>query len=151
MDADLDPSGIISGVDSTTLVKERLEDLRKLLAEDEETESGKQSEKRPKSGQSKQGSKEQVEKLKETKESQWKVFSDGLKLPSKLDLGTLELLDASMFYAPYFIVKLSKGKESRYLVWNRAGKEEDSIARELIRNVNFRELVESRSTSNYDP
>ena len=75
------------------------------------------------------------------------MFADGLQLPPKLDLDRLELLDGTLFYMPYFIAKLSRGGERRYIVWNREGKEDDTIADEMTKNSKFRALVEARALS----
>jgi hypothetical protein len=73
----------------------------------------------------------------------WKMFADGLQLPAKLDLDKLELLDGTLFYLPYFIAKLSRGGEARYLVWNREGREDDTIGDEITKNKKFRTLIEA--------
>lgn len=71
------------------------------------------------------------------------MFADGLKLPSKIDLEKFELLEGNLFYMPYFVARFSRSGESRYLVWNREGKENDTIAEELMKNSKFRDLVQS--------
>jgi hypothetical protein len=48
---------------------------------------------------------------------------------------------------PYFIAKLSRGGERRYIVWNREGKEDDTIADEMTKNNKFRALVEAHALS----
>ncbi len=88
--------------------------------------------------------KDHVDHLQEARSSRWRMFTDGLRLPSKMDPNTLELLDGALFCIPYFIVKLSRGGESRFLVWDRRGKEDDLTADELMKNRKFRELAESR-------
>ncbi len=80
-----------------------------------------------------------------TKLLRWKMFADGLQLPPKLDLDRLELLEGTLFYMPYFIAKLSRGGERRYIVWNREGKEDETIADEMTKNNKFRALVETHA------
>ena len=75
------------------------------------------------------------------------MFADGLKLPSKIDLEKLELLEGSLFYMPYYIAWFSRRGESRFLVWDREGKENDAIADELTKNSKFRELIQSHGMS----
>ncbi len=147
-EADLNPSSVISGVDSTSLVDERLEGLKKLLShqDDQVAQISKEIEATPKNGPAKDQLKEQLENLKKTRESRWKTFSEGLGLPSKLDLNNLELVDSSLFYIPYFIAKLSRGRESRLLVWDSSGKENGAMAAELVKNTKLRELIESHAT-----
>jgi len=74
------------------------------------------------------------------------MFADGLKLPSKVDLEKFEFLEGRLFYTPYFIARFSGGGESRVLVWDRSGKENDTIAEELMKNGKFRDLVQSYIT-----
>jgi hypothetical protein len=90
--------------------------------------------------------KENIDHLKRTRETRWKMFADGLKLPSKLDLEKLELLEGGLFYMPYFVARFSRGGESRFLVWDREGKENETIADELTKNGKFRELIQSYVT-----
>ncbi len=146
---ELDPGSVVPGVDSTTLVNERLGELKKLLSDHdtELAELSKQIEGYPKDSATRQTLKEHLENLRRTKALRWKNFSDGLKLPSKADLQTFELLEGSLFYIPYFVAKLSRGVESRYLVWDRASKENDTITDELMKNRKFRELIESNVAS----
>ncbi len=80
-------------------------------------------------------------------EERWKLFAQGLKLSSKIDLDTLELLDASLFYIPYYIAKLCRDSESRYLTWDRSGKEDSRLTLELMSNPRFRDLVENQLTA----
>jgi hypothetical protein len=74
------------------------------------------------------------------------MFADGLKLPSKIDLEKLELLEGSSFFIPYFVARLSRGGESRFLVWDREGRENETIAEELMKNGKFRDLIQSSVT-----
>ena len=74
------------------------------------------------------------------------MFADGLKLPSKIDLEGFEFLEGNLFYIPYFVVRFSGGGESRFMVWGRDGKENETIAEELTKNSKFRDLIQSRVT-----
>ncbi len=148
IEADMEPSSVISGVDSTTLVEERLEALKKLLFE-QDAQIGQLSRENgsaPRNGATKDQLKERLESLKRARESNWKTFQERLGLPYKLDLSNLELVDGSLFYVPYFIAKLSQGRESRFLVWDRSGRENGAMAAEIASNMKLRELIESRST-----
>jgi hypothetical protein len=142
-----DPASVINGVDSTVLVSERLAELKNLLRDYEvqSEERMKQYEALPKESPARENLKETIESLRKTKLSRWKMFADGLQLPPKLDLDKLELLDGTLFYMPYFIAKLSRGGERRYIVWNREGKEDDTIADELAKNHKFRDLIEAHA------
>ncbi len=147
-EAELDPSSVISGVGSTTLVEDRLEGLKRLLSQqdDQIAQFSGEYEVATKNGPTKDRLKQQLENLKRTRESRWKSFSEGLGLPSKLDLNKFELVDSSLFYIPYFIAKLSRGRESRFLVWDRSGKENGILPAELVKNSKLRELIESHAT-----
>jgi len=142
-------ASVINGVDSTVLVSERLAELKNLLRDYEvqSEERMKQYEVLSKESPARENLKETIESLRKTKLSRWKMFADGLHLPQKLDLDKLELLDGTLFYMPYFIAKLSRGGERRYIVWNREGKEDDTIADELAKNHKFRELIEAHALS----
>ncbi len=148
IEADVEPSSVISGVDSTALLAERLDSLKKLLSQQdaqiEQLSRGNGS--TPKKGTTRNQLRVQLYNLKKTRESTWKVFSEGLGLPSKLDLNNLELVNGSLFYIPYFIAKLSRGRESRFLVWDRSGKENGAISAEMVRNPKLRDLAESHAT-----
>ena len=148
-DIEEDSASIIRGVDSTVLVSERLAELKNLLRDYElrSEERSKQYETLPKESPSRENLKENIEFLRKTKLLRWKMFADGLQLPPKLDLDRLELLDGTLFYIPYFIAKLSRGGERRYIVWNREGKEDDTIADEMTKNSKFRALVEEHALS----
>jgi hypothetical protein len=148
-DMEEDSVSIITGVDSTVLVSERLAELRNLLSDYEVQleERSKQYDALPKESPTRESLKENIEFLRKTRSSRWKMFADGLRLPPKLDLEKLELLDGTLFYLPYFIAKLSSGGERRYIVWNREGKEDDTIADELTKNHKFRELIEAHALS----
>jgi len=145
----LDPVSVILGIDSTTLVAERLDELKKLLSEHENEvgQLSKEYEASSKDNPAKNSLKEHIDNLKKTRALRWKIFSDGLKLPSKFDVGTFELVDGNLFYIPYFIVRLSRARQSRYLVWDWMGKEDDSVSDELMKNRKFRDLVESHVIS----
>ncbi len=142
-------TSLIDGVDSTVLVSERLAELKNLLRdyEAQSEERSKQYEALPKESPARENLKENIEYLRKTKLLRWKMFADGLQLPPKLDLDRLELLDGTLFYMPYFIAKLSRGGERRYIVWNREGKEDDTIADEMTKNNKFRALVETHALS----
>src|SRR6059058_237139 len=72
------------------------------------------------------------------------------KQTSKIDLEKLELLEGSLFYMPYYIVWFSRRGESRFLVWDREGKENDAIADEFMKNSKFRDLIQSHGMSSED-
>ncbi len=140
-------SSIIDGVDSTLLVSERLTELKDILRDYEiqSEERSKQYETLPEESPTKEILKENIEFLRKTKLLRWKMFADGLRLPQKLDLDSLELLEGTLFYLPYFVSKLSSGGGPRFLVWNHVGKEDDTIADELTKNHKFRALVEAHA------
>src|SRR5207245_2469527 len=144
-----DPKSVVSGVDSTVLVSERLAELKNLLREYEvqSEERLKQYEALPKESPARESLKENIEFLRKTKLLRWKMFADGLQLSPRLDLDKLELLDGTLFYMPFFIAKLVRGGERRYVVWNREGKEDDTIADELTKNHKFRALIETHALS----
>jgi hypothetical protein len=146
VEAELESGSMVPGVSSTTLVQERLDELKRLLSDYDKQVEGLRGKKgnRSKEGPAKATVKEHIDHLEEARSSRWRMFADGLKLPSKTDPNALELLDGGLFYIPYFIVKLSRGGESRFLVWDRRGKENDIISDELMKNRKFRELAESR-------
>ncbi len=142
-------NSLIQGVDSTVLVSERLDDLKQMLSGyDKQLEDlSQQYNSLLKTDTAKQDVKENLDHLKKTRESRWKIFAEGLKLPSKIDLDKFEFLEGNLFYVPYFIAKLSRGGESRFLVWDREGKENDNIADELMKNNKFRDLIQSHALS----
>jgi len=146
VEAELESGSMVPGVGSTTLVQERLDELKRLLSDYDKQVEGLRGKKgnRSKEDPAKATVKEHIDHLEEARSSRWRMFADGLKLPSKTDPNTLELLGGALFYIPYFIVKLSRGGESRFLVWDRRGKENDIIADELMKNRKFRELAEPR-------
>ena len=149
VDMEEDSISIISGVGSTELVMERLDELKNLLRDYEiqSEERWSQYEALPKESPSREMLRENIEFLRKTKLLRWKMFSDGLRLPAKLDLDSLELLDGTLFYLPYFVAKLSGGGEARYIVWDHQGKEDETMADEMKRNHKFRALVEARALS----
>ena len=140
-----DSGSVIQGVDSTTLVSERLNEMKTMLSDYDRQlgELSSQHDSLKKTDPARQEVKENVDHLKKTRETRWKMFADGLKLPSKIDLEKFELLEGSLFYVPYFVARFSRGGESRFLVWDREGKENETIADELTRNGKFRELIQS--------
>ncbi len=111
--SDVSMSAVLSGADSTSFVKERIEELRRLISRN-------------------------------AGEPRWKLFAEGLSLSSKTDLETLEVLGGNLFYVPYFIAKLSRNSESRYLVLDRSGKEDSRLTLELMNNTRFRDIVDAR-------
>jgi hypothetical protein len=139
---------VVQGVESTLLISERLEELKRMLAnyDNELQQLSKEYSSLPETDHVRTDLKENIDHLRNTRETRWKMFADGLKLPSKIDLEKLELLEGSLFYMPYFITKFTRGGESRFLVWNREGKPSESIADELTKNAKFRELVQSHAT-----
>jgi len=145
IDIEPDSGSVVHGVDSTTLVSERLEELKTMLSDYDSQlqELSKQYDSLTKTDRARQEIKENIDHLKQTREARWKMFADGLKLPSKIDLEKFGFLEGNLFYMPYFITRFSRGGESRFLVWDRAGKENETIAEELMRNNKFRELVQS--------
>ncbi|HVH15085.1 MAG TPA: hypothetical protein VNA15_05135 [Candidatus Angelobacter sp.] len=140
-----DTGSVVQGVDSTVLVRERFNELKRMLSDydDQLRELSKQYGSLTKTDRAKQEIKENIDHLKNTRETRWKMFADGLKLPSKIDLEKFELLEGNIFYMPYFIARFSRSGESRYMVWNREGKENDTIAEELMKNSKLRDLVQS--------
>jgi hypothetical protein len=145
VDLEAESGSVVQGVDSTILVSERLEELRRMLSDYDSRlrELSRQYDSLAKTDWAKQEVKENIDHLKKTRETRWKMFADGLKLPSKIDLEKFELLEGNLFYMPYFVARFSRGGESRFLVWDRAGKEDDTIAEELMKNTKFRDLVQS--------
>jgi hypothetical protein len=146
-DIEEDSPAVIPGIESTVLVSERLVELKNLLRdyEAQSEERSKQYEVLPRESPTRESLKENIEFLRKTKLLRWKMFADGLQLPAKLDLDKLELLDGTLFYMPYFIAKLSRGGEARYIVWNYAGREDDMLADEMTKNKKFRSLIESHA------
>ena len=145
IDIEADSGSVVQGVDSTILVSERLEGLRTMLSDydGQLQDLSKQYDSLTKTDRARQEIKENIDHLKRTRETRWKMFADGLKLPSKIDLEKFELLEGNLFYMPYFVARFSRGGESRFLVWDLEGKENETIAEELTKNGKFRELVQS--------
>jgi len=148
-----DSSSVVQGVDSTILVSERLDELKKMLSDYDKKllELSKQHDSLTKTDPAKQEIKENIDHLKKTRDTRWKMFADGLKLPSKVDLEKFEFLEGNLFYMPYFVARFSRGGESRFLVWDREGKENETIAEELMKNGKFRELIRSYVAGQKDP
>jgi hypothetical protein len=144
-DVEADSGCVVQGVDSTILISERLDELKKMLSDfDHQLEElSKHHDSLMKTDRAKQEIKENIDHLKKTRETRWKMFADGLKLPSRIDLEKFELLEGNLFYVPYFISRFSRGGESRFLVWDREGKENETFAEELMKNGRFRYLVQS--------
>jgi hypothetical protein len=139
---------VIQGVGSTVLISERLEEIKRMLVDYDNQLEGlsKEYSALSETDPVKEDIKDNIDHLRNTRETRWKMFADGLKLPSKIDLGKIELLEGNLFYMPYFIAKFSRGGETRFLVWDREGRENETIAEELIKNSKFRELVQSHVT-----
>jgi len=148
-DVESDSGSVVQGVDSTILISERLDELRGMLSDFDRQlqELSKQYDSLTKTDHAKQEIKENLDHLKKTRDTRWKMFADGLKLPSKIDLETFEFLEGSVFYMPYFLARFSRGGESRFLAWDRGGKENDTIEEELTKNSKFRDLVQSHIRS----
>jgi len=146
---ELDTGSVVQGVDSTVLVGERLNELKTVLYDYDRRlgELSKQYDSLTKTDPAKEEVKENIDHLKRTRETRWKMFADGLKLPSKIDLEKFELLEGNLFYVPFFVARFSRGGESRFLVWDREGKENETIAEELMKNGKFRDLVQSHVTN----
>lgn len=144
-DMESESGSVVQGVDSTILVSERLDELKTMLSEydNQLQELSKQHDSLTKTDSAGQEIKENIDHLKKTRETRWKMFADGLKLPSKIDLGNFKLLKGNLFYMPYFVARFSRGGESRFLVWDREGKENETIAEELMKNGKFRGLIQS--------
>src|SRR2546426_11259052 len=144
-DVEPDSGSVVRGVDSTILVSERLDELRGMLSDFDRQlqELSKQYDSLTKTDRARQEIKENIDHLKKTRETRWKMFADGLKLPAKIDLETFELLEGNVFYMPYFLARFSRGGESRFLAWDRGGKENDTIEEELTKNSKFRDLIRS--------
>jgi len=144
-DVEAESGSVVQGVDSTILVGERLDELKGMLSDYDHQlqELSNQGDSLTKRDSAKQEVKENIDHMKKTRETRWKMFADGLKLPSKVDLEKFELLEGGLFYIPYFVARFSRGGESRFLVWDRDGKENETIAEELTKNGKFRELVQS--------
>ena len=144
-DLEIDAGSVVQGVDSTILVSERLDELRGMLSDFDHQlqELSKRYDSLTKTDRARKEIKENIDHLRKTRETRWKMFADGLKLPSKVDLEKFELLEGNLFYMPYFVARFSRGGESRFLVWDRAGKENETIAEELMKNGKFRDLIQS--------
>ena len=147
-DVEPDSGSVVRGVESTILVSERLDELKRMLSDFDHRlqELSKQYDSLTKTDRAKQEIKENIDHLKKTRDTRWKMFADGLKLPSKVDLEKFEFRDGNLFYLPYFVARFSRGGESRFLAWDRSGKENDTIAEELMKNGKFRDLVQSHIT-----
>ncbi len=144
-DVESESGSVVQGVDSTILVSERLDELRRMLSDYDHQlqELSKRRDSLTKQDSAKQEINENLDHMKKTRETRWKMFADGLRLPSKIDLKKFELLEGDLFYIPYFVARFSRGGESRFLVWDRNGRENETIAEELTKNGKFRELVQS--------
>ena len=140
-------NSVVEGVDSTVLPRERLEELKIMLSDydNQLLELAKQYDSMAKTDPLREEIKDNIDHLRETRETRWKMFADGLSLPSRIDLDTIEFLDGSLFYMPYFIVRFARSGESRFLVWDREGRPNEPLAEELMKNGRFRDLVLSHA------
>lgn len=140
-------NSMVEGVDSTVLPRERLEELKITLSDydNQLLDLAKQYDSMAQNDPLREEIKDHIDHLRETRETRWKMFADGLSLPSKVDLETIEFMEGSLFYLPYFIVRLARSGESRFLVWDREGKPNESLAEELMKNGRFRALVLSHN------
>lgn len=144
VDVEADPGSVVEGIDSTVLVSERLDELKRILSDYDHQlqELSMRHDSLTKTDSARQEIKENIDHLKKTRATRWKMFADGLKLPSKIDLEKFEFLEGNLFYMPYFVARFSRGGESRFLVWDREGKENETIAEELMKNSKFRDLIQ---------
>ncbi len=147
-----DSECVVQGVESTVLVRERLEELRMILTnyDKELLKLSEQYGSLSKSDGTREDLRDNIDHLKKTRGERFKMFVEGLKLPSRVNLDELELMEGNLFYVPYFITRLSGRGESRFLVWDRHGKESELIADELAKNRRFRELVMSHASGSRD-
>ena len=138
---------VVKGVDSTALPSERLDELKIILSDYDNRllDLAKQYDSMAQSDPLRDEIKDNIDHLKETRETRWKMFADGLSLPSRVDLETIEFLEGSLFYMPYFVVRFVRSGESRFLVWDREGKPNEPLAEELMKNGRFRDLVLSHA------
>ena len=138
---------VVEGVDSTALPRERLEELKIILSDYDNRllDLANRYDSMAQSDPLREEIKDNIDHLKETRETRWKMFADGLSLPSRVDLETIEFLDGSLFYMPYFIVRFARSGETRFLVWDREGKPNETLAEELMKNGRFRDLVLSHA------
>lgn len=152
VDLETDLDSIVQGVESTVLVSERLEDLRTMLSgfDNQLLELSRRYESLSSSDGARADVKNSIDFMKKTRETRWKMFADGLKLPSKVVLEKIELLEGNVFFIPYFIVGFSSGGESRFLVWDRDGKENEVIGDEVMKNEKFRALIRDHIASSDD-
>src|SRR5207244_10995960 len=93
-DVESDSGSVVQGVDSTILVSERLDELRGMLSDfdHELQELSKQFDYLTRLDRAKQEIKENLDHLKKTRDTRWKMYGDGLKLPAKVDLEPFEIL-----------------------------------------------------------
>jgi hypothetical protein len=140
---------IVQGIDSTILVRERLEELKAMLAsyDSQLRELSEQYNSLAPTDPLREDIKDTIDHLRSTRGTRWKMFADGLNLPASVDLDTVEFLDGSLFYMPYFIVRFVRGGEFRFLVWDREGKPSEPLADELNKNSKFRDLILSHATT----
>src|SRR5437899_12194883 len=97
-DVEPDSDSVMRGVDSTILVSERLDELRGMLSDFDHQlqELSKRYDSLTKTDRARKEIKENIDHLRKTRETRWKMFADGLKLPSKADLEKCELLEGNL-------------------------------------------------------
>src|SRR5258708_17487981 len=80
VDIEADSGSVVQGVDSTILVSERLEELKTMLSDydGQLQELSKQRDSLTKRDSAKQETKENIDHLKKTRETRWKMFADWL-------------------------------------------------------------------------
>src|SRR5260370_37010560 len=129
IDIEPDSGSVVRGVDSTILVSERLEELKTMLSDydGQLQELSKQYDSLTKTDRARQEIKENIDHRNKTRKARWRRLPDGLKLPSKIALEKFEFLEGNLFYMPYFVTRFSRGGESRFLVWHRSAKDNDTI------------------------
>jgi hypothetical protein len=140
---------VVQGVDSTVLVEERLRELKDMLSlyDNQLDELSRRYESLPETDPLRLDLKDNIDHLRNTREARLRMFADGLKLPANINLDSVEFLEGDLFYMPYFIVRFARGGELRFLVWDREGKPNESIADELNKNSKFRDLILSHAAS----
>lgn len=152
VDLETDLDSVVQGVESTVLVSERLEDLKTMLSgfDNQLSELSRKYQSLSSTDGARVDVKNSIDFLKSTRETRWKMFADGLKLPSKVALEEIELLEGNVFFIPYFVVGFSRGGESRFLVWDRYGKENEVMGDEVTKNERFRAVIRSHAADSGD-
>src|SRR5436853_7534708 len=98
-DVEPDSGSVVRGVESTILVSERLDELKRMLSDFDHRlqELSIQYDSLTKTDRAKQEIKENIDQLKKTRETGWKMFAAGLKLPSKVELQKVDLRVANVW------------------------------------------------------